>query len=59
MTIFQFQVMQEFNCTYEVEANSADEAWEILNAGYGDNVDQQPGPITSTALTSYMEEIDG
>lgn len=58
MPVYQFQVTQEFNCTYEVEAVSADEAWDILNAGYSDNVDQQPGPITSTILTSYVEEIE-
>lgn len=58
MSVFQFQVIQEFNCTYEVEANSADEAWDILTNGYGDVVDQVPGPITSTILTSYVEEVE-
>lgn len=58
VSIFQFQVTQEFNCTYEVEALTADEAWAILMDGEGDVVDQIPGPITSTALTSYVEEIE-
>lgn len=58
MAVFQFQVTQEFNCTYEVEAISSDEAWDILMAGYGENVDQVPGPITSTMLTSYVEELE-
>jgi len=58
MSVYQFQVIQEFNCTYEVEANTPDEAWDILMTGYGDVVDQVPGPITSTIFTSYVEEID-
>lgn len=59
MKRFQFQVVQEFNCTYEVVAETAEEAWDLLmdNDSSVTSVDQSPGDITGTLADASVEEV--
>lgn len=57
MIQYEFQVTQEFNCTYFVEADSPEEAWEELMQGAGEVIDQSPGEIVSTFTTAYYETV--
>lgn len=58
MKLYEFQVTQDFNCTYSVEADSPEEAWEELMDGNGECVDQSPGEIASTFEESYYETVE-
>lgn len=52
---FIIQVEQRFNCTYIVEADSREEAWDRLIDGDGECDDQQPEDIMSTVDTASIE----
>lgn len=53
---FTIQTTQEFNVTYEVEADNAHQAWMSLLDGNGEGVDQQPGNIIGTEHEAHIEE---
>jgi hypothetical protein len=57
---FQFQVSQDFSCTYEVEAETAEEAWSLLmdSDPTVECTDQVPGDITTTFDSAYAEELE-
>lgn len=57
MRRYEFQVTQDFNCTYYVEAESPEEAWIELMNGQGECVDQSPGEIASTFNEAYYETV--
>jgi hypothetical protein len=59
---YQFQVVQEFHCTYSIEAESKEEAWEtLINEGDAFDAvceDQIPGDITSSINEAYCAKED-
>ena len=69
MSTFSIQTEQKFNVTYEIDAATPSEAWELLTANAGLNcepeavawyltcVDQTPSDITATMEESAIEEL--
>ena len=60
MPKYSIQTDQKFLVTYIVEADSKEQAFEILLDNSGDGVeceDQVPAEITGTFETSYVSEI--
>ena len=61
MTTFSIQTEQMFSVTYEIDADSPSEAWELLTANteswYLTCVDQQPSSIIATKEESSIEEL--
>ena len=57
MATYNIQTEQSFSVTYEVEADSPQEAWETLLFGSineAECVDQAPGEIIGDFDTSYV-----
>ena len=69
MTTFSIQTEQKFNVTYEIDADSPSEAWELLTGSselncestavswYLTCVDQTPSGIIATMEESFIEEL--
>ena len=69
MTTFSIQTEQRFNVTYEIDAATPSEAWELLTGNaelncepsatswYLPCVDQQPCDIIATMEESAIEEL--
>ncbi len=69
MTTFSIQTEQKFSVTYEIVADSASEAWDVLTGNaelncepsargwYLTCVDQQPSDIIATMEESTIEEL--
>jgi len=69
MTTFSIQTEQMFNVTYEIDAATPREAWELLTgtaelnceptavSWYLTCVDQQPSDIIATMEESTIEEL--
>lgn len=57
MPKYRITTTQEFFVTYDVEANSPQEAWDALWNGAGDCTEQIPNIITGTKTDADIEQI--
>lgn len=56
MATYTIQTTQEFSVTYDVDADSPEEAWALLIDNDGAVcVDQSPGPITGSFNDASIE----
>lgn len=56
MPRYTIQTTQTFHVTYELDADSPEDAWSDLLDGAGTNLDRTPGDISGTPATSYIEQ---
>lgn len=55
MSLFKVTVAQQFFCTYIIEANNQEDAWDELMNGNGNCVEQDPDEIIDEPNTAYWE----